>query len=91
MLDKKLYDITPDALNIILDITDVLRIKPNFANARTVRNILDQVIMNQNLRTEDSGSNDMLIVAQDVYDYIDEEGIDMNETKNKSKHSIGFI
>lgn len=90
MLDKKHYDITPDALNIILDITDVLRTKPNFANARTVRNVLDQVIMNQNLRTEDS-DDDMLIIEQDVYDYIDDEGIDMNAIENKPKHSIGFI
>lgn len=91
MLDKKHYDITPDALSIILAITDVLRTKPNFANARTMRNILDQVIMNQNLRTEDSDINDMLIIEQDVYDYIDDEGIDMNAPENKSKHSIGFI
>ena len=91
MLEKKHYDIAPDALNIMLDITDVLRAKPNFANARTVRNILDQVIMNQNLRTENFNIDNMLIIEQDVCDYIDDEGIDMNAIENKPKHSIGFI
>ena len=49
-LSKKKYTINEDALIKVLDVTDYFRARPNFANARTVRNILDQVIMNQNLR-----------------------------------------
>ena len=56
--------------------------RPNFANARTVRNVLDQVIMNQNLRTEDENGDNMIIV-DDVEDYLMDEGIDL------SKPSIG--
>jgi len=63
---------------------------PNFANARTVRNILDQVIMNQNLRTEDV-DGDMTIVIDDVEDYLMDEGIDLNKKPKSQGKSIGFI
>ena len=59
----------------------------NFANARTVRNILDQVIMNQNLRTEDS-DDDRTILLSDVEDYIMDENIDLQK---KPSGTIGFI
>ncbi|MCF0113767.1 MAG: AAA family ATPase, partial [Erysipelotrichaceae bacterium] len=73
-LKKKGYTINDEALDRVLDITDFYRDKPNFANARTVRNILDQVIMNQNLRTEDI-TDDYSIVVDDVEDYILDENL----------------
>ncbi len=88
-MTKKRYQITAEALEKILDITEYYRNRPNFANARTVRNILDQVIMNQNLRTEDM-DGDNLIIADDVEDYIAEEGIDLSKTGN-GERQIGFI
>ena len=84
---KKKFVITEDALEKILDITDYFRQGPNFANARTVRNILDQVIMNQALRTEDI-PNDFRIILSDVEDYMNDENIDLSQGSNKRK--IGF-
>ena len=72
---------------LVLDITEYFRKQPNFANARTIRNILDQVIMNQNLRTEDAP--DSMIIKSDVQDYIDDENINLSETSG-GKRRIGF-
>ena len=66
--------------------TEYYRTQKNFANARTVRNILDQVIMNQNLRTEDE-ENNTTIVVEDVEDYVSDEKITF-ASSNKIK--IGF-
>lgn len=68
-LTKKGYQIDDEALNMVIDLTDYYRSKPNFANARTLRKILDQVVMNQNLRTKD---NDTLITSEDVQDYLND-------------------
>ena len=86
-LSKKKYVIEEDALERILDITEYFRKQPNFANARTVRNILDQVIMNQNLRTEDY-QDDNTIIIDDVEDYLLDEQIDLS--KNNSSSQFGF-
>ena len=88
-LAKKKYEIEADALERLLDITEYYRKRPNFANARTVRNILDQVLMNQNLRTEDSGG-DSTVILDDVEDYLTDEGIDLRNPENKTR-TIGFI
>ncbi len=88
-LKKKGYVIEDAALEKILDITDYYRNRPNFANARTVRNILDQVIMNQNLRTE-KFAEDNTIILDDVEEYISEEGIDLSST-GKVKRTMGFV
>ena len=87
-LEKKRYTITDDALGRVLDIMEYFRRQPNFANARTVRNIMDQVIMNQNLRAEDD-KDDMLIILDDVEDYLADEGIDINKPVT-SPRRIGF-
>lgn len=88
ILQKKKYEIDELALNKLLDITEYYRNRPNFANARTVRNILDQVIMNQNLRTENT-EDDSLIVIGDVDAYLEDEGIDLTKTRNRQRR-IGF-
>ena len=87
-LEKKGYSIDDGALNRLLDIMEYFRNRPNFANARTVRNVLDQVIMNQNLRTEDEDGNSMIIV-DDVEDYLMDEGIDLSKPSTGSR-KIGF-
>ena len=89
-LEKKKYEIEKNALEKLLDITDYYRAKPNFANARTVRNILDQVIMNQNLRTEDLSDN-KTIILDDVEDYLTDEGIDLSKTGKTGDRKIGFV
>ena len=86
-LEKKKYDINDAALEKILDITDYFRNQPNFANARTVRNVLDQVLMCQNLRTEDK-PDDHTVILSDVEDYMSDEGIDLNKSAGVRK--IGF-
>lgn len=84
------YEITDAALERTLDITDYFRSLPNFANARTIRNILDQVIMNQNLRTE-ADNGDMTIIIDDVEDYLMDEGIDITQKPKSKSGTIGFI
>ena len=81
-LNKKNYQIDYEALEKILDITEYFRQKPNFANARTVRNILDQVILNQNLRAEDELNNKRIILS-DVDEYILDENIDLKRVLHK--------
>lgn len=87
-LEKKRYCIDNAALDRLLDVMEYFRNRPNFANARTVRNVLDQVIMNQNLRTED-GDGDNMIIADDVDDYLTDEGIDLSKPNTGTK-KIGF-
>lgn len=67
-LKKKKYEIEDLAMEQLLDIIECSRSKANFANARTARNVLDQVIMNQNLRTEEEGE-DSVILLEDVEEY----------------------
>ena len=87
-LSKKKYTIEKLALDKLLDVTDYYRSCPNFANARTVRNIIDQVIMNQNLRTEYDDIIDNTIILSDVEDYIADENMDLSSSW--SGHRIGF-
>ena len=84
---KKKYVLENTALARILDVAEYYRGKPNFANARTVRNILDQVIMNQNLRADDNDLDDNTIILEDVEDYISDEKI---MQKPSSERRIGF-
>ena len=88
-LAKKKYSIDAAAKELLLDIAEYYRGQKNFANARTIRNILDQVIMNQNLRTEDDG-DDSVIICSDVEDYIKDENIDLQK-KTTQMGKIGFI
>lgn len=88
-LNKKKYTIDQAALDLLLDVVEHYRTQKNFANARTIRNILDQVIMNQNLRTEDT-EGDRTIIRSDVEDYIADENIDLKK-KTTQAGRIGFI
>ena len=63
------------------EVVEYYRNKPNFANARTVRNILEQVILNQNLRAEDD-ETDNKIILQDVEDYVNDENILQNKSND---------
>lgn len=83
---KKGYTFANDAIKRFVEVVEYYRQKPNFANARTVRNVLEQVIMNQNLRAEDD-SEDNEIVVQDVEDYISDEKIIL---RSSNEHRIGF-
>ena len=68
MLKNRRYTIGEAALARILDIADSRRREPNFANARELRNILDQVIMCQSLRC--AGTTDRELGIVDVERYI---------------------
>lgn len=81
------YEMDDSVRDRISGIAEYLRGSPDFANARTVRNILDQVILNQNLRTEDC-PEDNRIILQDVEDYISEQGI---MQKNDPGRRAGFF
>lgn len=80
---KKEYTVTISAMDKIIEIAEYFRKQPNFANARTVRNIIAQVIMNQNLRAEDEDDN-FEIILSDVEDYLIDEGIDMKKSMRNS-------
>lgn len=88
VLKKKQYTIGDAAMNRMLDIVEYFRRQPNFANARTVRNLLDQIIMNQNLRTEDT-PGDNRIMIEDVEDYLTDEEIDLRKPA-AAPTKIGF-
>lgn len=88
-LAKKKYTTASSALERLPDITEYYRNQPNFANARTVRNVLDQVLMNQNLRTEDL-EEDNTVIAADVEEYIPDEGIVLSDA-DMGKRTIGFV
>lgn len=75
-VSKQDYEIEEDATEKLLDCVEYFKQFPNYANARTVRNILDQVLLNQNLRTEDTGEN--LIMLEDVEEYLSDLNIDLN-------------
>ena len=85
------YSIKDDALELLLDITDLYRHNADFANARTVRNILQDVILNQNLRVEEELDNNEITI-DDVYQYIDENNLQIEKKKSKeSKVSLDII
>lgn len=88
-LERRNYTIEESAFDRLLDLTEYYRGQPNFANARTVRNILDQVIMNQNLRTEDDETDNMIAI-DDIEDYLADEGIDRTKVGNGLRQ-IGFM
>lgn len=75
MLESKRYTISKTARDRVLDITDIERKRADFANARAVRNILNQVIMCQNLRSV--GTEDTEIGIVDVERYIKDAGIQL--------------
>ncbi len=87
-LHKKHYQIDSDALEMVLDIAEYYRVLPNFANARTLRNILEQVLLNQNLRTDES-MDDNTVILEDVRDYLSDEGIDLSAPQREVRR-IGF-
>ena len=80
MVQNKSYKIDLDAKKLILDILDEKRKDVNFANAREVRNVLDQVILNQNLRCENTESDCLSI--NDVKKFISENKINLKFSKN---------
>lgn len=90
ILKKKEYTITTEALNLISLITEQKRKQPDFANAREIRNIIDQVILNQNLREEDINNNEIII--DDVIMYIEDEKIEIDYQNNNlfNNHKINI-
>jgi S1-C subfamily serine protease len=64
-------------LEDLAKITDIKRQSPDFANAREVRNIIQQVIMNASVRTVDDSDN-RSIIADDVLQYAKDSGYDLS-------------
>ena len=75
------YTITDDALNEMLNLCEFYRCKNDFANARTVRKMLQDIIMNQNLRVEDELDNNQIIL-DDVIQFEEDNGIVKIEKDN---------
>ncbi len=76
MLAKKNYVITDDAKNKLLEVFEMQSNSKHFANARTVRNILDGLVEIQAVRTmeDDNPENDSerIIRVEDVEQYYNE-------------------
>ena len=70
----------------ILDVTDIKRKDPNFANAREIRNILDQVIMCQNMRCV--GMEDHEIGIVDVNKYIQDAKVNLPTTCDDGRKKV---
>ncbi len=79
MLAKKNYAITDDAKNKLLEVFEMQSTSKYFANARTVRNILDGLVEIQAVRTmeDDNPENDSerIIRIEDVEQYYNELNI----------------
>lgn len=70
MLSKQGYTIEEAALDKTIEIVSSMRGDPSFANARTLRNVLEQLILNQNLRVELQNSDSDSIAMEDVSEYL---------------------
>ena len=81
MLTENNYAIENDVLDNVIEIVDLERNEKSFANARTLRNILDKIILNQNLRTEESDDNNIII--SDLENYINENTFKNNDFISK--------
>ena len=80
MLKSRGYSASDAAKNRMLDITDFTRKEPNFANAREMRNIIEQVIMCQNVRC--AGTDDKTLEIVDVNTYIKDNHINLPTSGN---------
>ena len=76
MLEKKNYEITDDGKNKLLEVLELQSKSEHFANARTVRNILESLIEIQAVRTmEDENpenNSERIIRLEDVEQYYKE-------------------
>lgn len=74
MLKKKDYQIETDALNKLKKVFEILSNKPKFANARTIRNVLDELIEIQSVRTlEDNdkfNDEERIIKISDIAEFV---------------------
>ena len=80
--NKMKYTITDEARKKIIDIVETRRVRSDFANAREVRNILEQVIEFQAIRTDEERDNreitiddvlefqieNKIVLSQDLYE-----------------------
>ncbi len=81
MAKSKDYSIDDEALEAVVRITDIRRGQPDFANAREVRNIVEQSIMNSSVRT--IGTDEKTIVYSDVAEYASDLGFDISSDTNE--------
>ena len=76
MLKKKNYEITDDAKIKLLEVFELQSKSQHFANARTVRNILDGLVEIQAVRTmedeDPENDNERIIRIEDVIQYFNE-------------------
>ena len=92
MLKSGGYTASNAAKDRMLDITDYIRKEPNFANAREMRNIIEQVInARQNVRC--AGTADKTLELVDVNNYIKENHVNLptsgEGTERKSLYGRG--
>ena len=78
MLENTKYTIEESAKERILDLLEYKKKDPRFANAREVRNILEQVIMNLNLRDPKS----VLITLDEVKKYENDNELKVSKSKS---------
>ena len=90
ILKNKKYTITEDAIQEIGKILTLYSQFDNFANARTVRNVLESLTEIQALRTDIEGLKDnFLIKIEDVLEYESDHNINF-ENKKVEYHSFNL-
>ena len=89
IVSKQNYSIEPKALEEALKIVELDREYANFANARSVRNLLEALIQIQAIRTIDS-QGDTLITIEDVKTYEKDHNVTFKKKAKKTDWNISY-
>lgn len=89
IVSKQNYSIEPKALDEALKIVELDREYANFANARSVRNILEALIQIQAVRTLET-SEDTLITLEDVQTYEKDHNITFDKKAKKTDWDASY-
>lgn len=88
MLENKKYTASKEVVAELVNAALTLRCSRDFANARTIRNFIDSVIMIQNTRT--LGTDDREIKKEDVEVLIKDEGLSLTASKKDEVEPISY-
>ena len=88
MLENKKYKASKEVIAELVNAALTLRCSRDFANARTIRNFIDSVIMIQNTRT--LGTDDREIKKEDVEVLIKDEGLSLTASKKDEIEPISY-
>lgn len=88
MIENKKYKCAKDVIVDLVNAALTLKNSRDFANARTIRNFVDSLIMIQNTRT--IGTDDREIIKEDVDTLIKDEGLSLKASKKDEVEPISY-